>query len=262
MVSSLSMPHLPLLAATLSFAIALTATPSNPKTLDARIVEADRAFAERKSKERALRSLEIYRELFKEFPDDPRTGLGLARACYFTGIRLTSENSEKEKIYAEGRDAGSRALKADPKCGGCHFWTAINMALYGETVGIFKMLFSLKSIQEHLRQSIAIDPTYAYGGAHRLLGLIDHKLPGILGGNNKRAREHFEKAIAVAPDEPLNSLFLARLLEKEFEDRAKAREIVEKALSHPLPSEERLEARDARADLEKWLSEHPKTPGT
>jgi tetratricopeptide (TPR) repeat protein len=245
-----------------SLALGLTSFGASPPALDLRIAEADRAFAERKTKERALRSLEIYRELFKEFPDDPRTGLGLARACYFTGIRLTSDASEKEKIYAEGRDAGGRALKANPQCGGCHFWTAINMALYGETVGIFKMLFSLKTIQEHLRQSITADPTYAYGGAHRLLGLIDHKLPGILGGNNKRAREHFEKAIAVAPDEPLNTLFLAQLLEKEFNDPSKAREIVEKALSHPLPSEERLEARDARTLLEKWLSERPKPPGT
>src|SRR5205814_2104311 len=145
----------------------------------------------------------------QESPDDTEASWRLAMACYYLGQRVleTAPESDREKIYAEGRDAGEAAIRtASSPCAPCEFWTAINMALYGQSVGVFKMLFSLNSIRKHLEASIAADPKYAFGGAQRLLGKIYESIPGILGGSNRKARDYYQEAVGVAPDEPLNYL--------------------------------------------------------
>jgi hypothetical protein len=225
------------------------------KAPEARFEAADQAFRERKDSARALEALRLYREYYKATPDDPEAGWRLGFACYFVGIRLTKERSEKRKIYAEGRDAALHAAELDDKCAACHFWGAINMVLYGDATGVFKMFFSLGDVKKHLKASLAGDPAYAYGGAYRLLGQIDHYLPRILGGSKKRARGYYEQAISASPGEPLNYLFLSRLLE-DAHDRDGALAAARKGVDVPTPTPERLEALDAIEDLKKFLKEN------
>ena len=47
-------------------------------------------------------------------------------------------------------------------------WGAINTALYAETVGIMKMLFSLNIIKDQLKTSATLDPKIAHSGAYHL----------------------------------------------------------------------------------------------
>lgn len=229
--------------------------PSTEENL--RFKTGDIAFRERRDPARARSALEFYRLEYKKTPKDPEAAWRLAMACYFVGIRVLDSKHEKKKIYAEGRDAGLTGTQANDKCAACHFWTAINMALYGETVGVLKMLFSLSQVEDHLRKSTALDPGYAFGGAYRLLGLIEQKLPGILGGNNDEAKAFFDQAIENGPEEPLNYLFMARLLEEEFDDRKKALEYARKGLNVPPPTPDRIEAVDAMSDLRKFIEDHP-----
>lgn len=223
-----------------------------------RFDQGDAAFKKRGDQAQAKQALDEYRKLFTETPNDPEAGWRFAMACYFYGLRFMKDKKlkhERADLYKEGRDAGRAALKAKPECAPCHFWTAINMALYGDTVGILKTLFTLGEIKDHLKESLGIDPKYAYSGAYRLLGLIEQKLPGILGGSDDRAREYLEKAIATSPDEPLNYEFLAKLLEDEFDDPKTALEVAKKGLAVPPPSEERLESREALVTLKKLADE-------
>src|SRR6185295_3326687 len=140
-----------------------------------------------------------YREIWADSGHSSvEAGWKLAMTCYFTGLRLTHDDAAKEKIFREGVEAATAAAKLAPGCAACEFWAAIDTALLGETVGVFKMLSALGRVKERLHHVIELDPAYAYGGAFRLLGLIDQKLPGFLGGDNERARGYFEKAIRVA----------------------------------------------------------------
>lgn len=221
------------------------------------LAEADALYKQRADSAKALKALAAYRAEYAKAPANAETGWRVAMACYFAGIRLAKKDDEKEKYWAEGRDAGEAAVKAagEGKCAPCHFWTAINKALYGQSVGVFKMFFSLPSIRDHLEKTVAADPTYAYSGAYRLLGLIEQKLPGILGGSDDRAKEYFEKAIKTTPDEPLNYLFLARLLKENFDEPQKALELASQGLGQPEPAPDRLESIDARADLKRFIVE-------
>ena len=131
------------------------------------------------------------------------------------------------------------------------------MALYGQTIGAVKMLFSLKSIRGHLQSTLKTEPAYAGAGAHRLLGLIEQKLPGVLGGSNARAKEHFERAIQVAPDEPMNHLFLVKLLFEKLKDKNAARVVAKQGLRVPAPSPERIESLGSMKELQEFLDAHP-----
>ena len=163
------------------------------------------------------------------------------------------DRDEKLALFAEGRDVATAASKKDPACGPCHFWAGIDRALYGETSGIFRTIATLGIVRENLARAAEIVPGYAFGGPDRVLGLIDQKVPGILGGSNSRAEEHFEKAIAAAPQNPMNYLFLAKFYRETLEDEPKYRATLERArLKVQVPSTEEVESYEAWEELGVW----------
>lgn len=219
--------------------------------------EADILFMQRNIREKALKALELYREYWKKNPKDAQAGWRLSMGCYFAGFHLIADDVEKKKILQEGRDVGLTAIDLDPTCGPCHYWTAINMALYSDTVGVFKMYFSLSEIQRHLWESIKVDPAFSGAGAYRILGLIEQQLPGILGGSNDRAKKYIEKAVELAPNEPMNYLFLARLLANQFGDIPAARAAAQRGLQTPKPTPECIESIKSLQEINDFLSTLP-----
>ena len=219
-----------------------------------RFAAGDAAFRTRHDEQNARRALQLYRESYKHDPGDAAAAWRVSMACYFNGLRFKADSEKKRALFNEGRNAGLAGVALEENCAPCHFWGAINMALYGNEVGAVKMLFALSDLRAHLHRSIEIDPAYAFGGAYRLLGLIEQKLPGILGGNNQRARAYFEKAIAVAPDEPLNYLFMAKLLHDELGDKRGAHEFARRGKDLSTPASERLESIEAQAELQTLFS--------
>jgi len=208
----------------------------------------DAAFRQRSSRDRAFEALALYREHFRQNPDDPESGWRVAMACQFVGHRLVENDDEKMALFKEGALAGERSLAhTRTPCAPCHFWTAINRALYGNAVGPLRMLSSLKAIRQNLKSAAEIAPDYAGGGPYRILGLIEQKLPALLGGSNRQARHYLEQAIEAAPDEPLNYLFLARLIEEN--DPTGATKIIRRGLLAPSPSPERIESVEALQEL-------------
>lgn len=223
-----------------------------------RFLEGDRAYRERKLEARAREALRLYQAEWKKSPEDAEAAWRYSMASHFVGMRFESDADERIRLFGAGRDVGLKATRLSPNCAACHFWTAINMSLYGQEVGVFKMLFSLGDVREHLRATIALDPSYAYGGAHRVLGIISQKLPGILGGSDEKAVEEYELALKASPDEPLNYLFLARILMTEMGKRERALELARQALGLSPPTRDRVESVEAREELEALL--HAESP--
>lgn len=214
----------------------------------------DTAFVQRgRDPERGRFALQQYREAWRADPKDAEIGWRVGMAAQFVGHRLEVDEKAKEALFEEGRDAARAATRLKSDCAPCEFWTAINMALYGETVGVFKTLSSLKEIRLRLRRAGELDPTYAHGGPDRILGKIEQALPGILGGDNDRARLHYESAIRNAPGNPLNYLFLVNLLATDLDDKPRAVKIANEALAFPIPGIHEPEARDARREIEEFL---------
>jgi hypothetical protein len=183
-----------------------------------------------------------------------RVGLG----CYVLAHKHSSPGSEedqREALFREGMEASQAGLKSDPRCAPCHFWAGVNMALYGQTVGAFKMFRLVDSIRSHAEASAKLDPTYASGGAYRLLGQLEEGLPGLLGGSNARAQEWFEKAVAAVPDDPMNYAHLVRILRKRDRDD-EAVLAAKKALALPAPQADQHEALGALEELRNFILEN------
>lgn len=210
----------------------------------------DLAFKERKNPEKAKEALSDYEALLKANPKDPQANWRYSMACYFVGFRLAKTRAERLRLFSEGQRAGETALNALPNCAPCHFWTAVNTALYGQTAGVLKMLFTLGGIRDHLNETLRIDPSYANGGAYRILAKIDENLPGILGGDNERAKNYLDQAIKISPT-PLNYLFLSQYYLEIVEDKAKALKSVHQGTMLPKPDPEYVEESEALEDLKK-----------
>jgi len=228
----------------LSFAAEASESPSFKK--------ADELFKNRHLEANARKALGLFRSMHDTTPSS-ETAWRLAMATYFVGLRVEEEEKLKLKLFEEGRKAALKAAEKDPKCTGCHFWGAINLALYGNTLGPLKIIFQIKTIEKHLKKSLALDPTYAHGGAYRLLGQIQMNLPGIFGGDDLKAESFFHQALKVAPNEPLNYLFLSKLLKENLDREADASEVALRGLKLPQPSAERLESREALVELKAFV---------
>lgn len=211
---------------------------------------ADEAYRTRGIEAKARLALETYRDLYRKNPKDVGIAWRLSMALHFVGNRYEKPTTPAKKaMFEEGIEVGNQSLALKEDCAPCHFWTGINTALLGQELGAFRALFLLSTIKRHMERTIEIDPAYAYGGASRVMAVIYQKLPGILGGSNRRSRENFESAIQHAPEEPMNYLGLARLLADDFDDIPAAKQQVEKGLKVPKPAPERLEAIEAIEEL-------------
>ena len=196
-------------------------------------------------------TLSLLRENFRKDTSE-ESASRFAAATYFVGLRIEKDEEKKKALFREGLEATDQVLKFNPNSVSCLFWNAINTALYGQTVGPFRTYALLPKIRERLIEVTQRNPEYAYGGAFRLLGLIEQKLPGILGGSNRRAQDYFEKAITAAPEEPMNYLFMAKLLKEDLGKAAEAKKVAEKGLQiRSIPSY-RIESFEALNELKSF----------
>jgi hypothetical protein len=215
----------------------------------------DAGFLARAKPGRAREALACYRQAHRAAPENNEVAWKLAMAAQFVGFRLSHDEDEKLALFAEGRDAASEAAKRDGNCGPCHFWAGINRALYGDAAGIFRMFATIGVVKEGLKRAAEIDPTYAHGGPDRVLGVLEQKVPGILGGSNRRAAEHFERAIQAVPTNPLNYLFLAKLQRDDLEDVAGLQTTLRRAKERVIePPPDDVESYEAWAELKKWMT--------
>src|SRR5690606_24316661 len=130
----------------------LSASPSSVS--QERFKAPDQAFQKRRNHDQARWALEQYRKLFQETPHDPEAAWRVGMAAYYNGSRVAARQVEKKILSAEGREAGVAGARLDPKCAPCDMWRAISMALYGDTVGVYKTIFTLGETQKQLKLSI------------------------------------------------------------------------------------------------------------
>jgi tetratricopeptide (TPR) repeat protein len=78
------------------------------------------------------------------------------------------------------------------------FWTAFGWGSYinitRADVGAVADLPKVMAMMEFVRQT---DPTFYYGGPYLILGSIEGSMPPALGGKPEKAKEYFERALAV-----------------------------------------------------------------
>jgi tetratricopeptide (TPR) repeat protein len=131
-----------------------------------------------------------------------------ARAYYQVGDDASER--EKQRYFEHGIEMGQRAVAQQPSSAEGHFWLGANYGGLSEIQGIWHALQMVKKVRSEMETALRLQPEYEDGNAYRALGEIARQLPGVLGGNMKRAITYFEQGSRVAPQNMAIKLALAR----------------------------------------------------
>lgn len=257
--------------------ISLCAVPSAAQTeldVNTLVAAADRAFEQRDLEadgiwaqtEPIATAVAAYRKALEQQPNNLTVRTKLLHAIFFEGEYHLRERGERKRAFDEGcrifeegleqlsRDAGRdlfkvrsdelpQLLKDRPEAGPFFFWGALHWGLWGQYFG--KMAGLRQGVAKKIRilgeAAIALDPEFENGGGYRLVGRLHAlapRVPLVTGWvDRKRGVALLERAYEVAPQDPLNALFLGQvLLEFRRERRAEAEQLIRQAAgSSPRP---------------------------
>jgi hypothetical protein len=167
-------------------------------------------------------NLKLVEALIKGDPENPRLLLMAAQGFNAYALAFAEDDSlERARMfYARGRDYAMRVLMQNSKMKEAMnkdlpsfqaalatlskddvpavFWTAFGWGSYinitRSDVGVVADLPKVLAMMEFVRQ---VEPTYYHGGPYLILGSIEGSVPQALGGKPEKAKEYFERALAV-----------------------------------------------------------------
>ena len=157
----------------------------------------------------------------------------LARVYFLVGeVRVTSAE-DKLAAFGRGRDVGKLAIELATRSEDAHIWYALNLGRWGQVKGMTRALFLLPAIREELDTIFSLNPRSVRG--HALADNVAAEVPGLLGGDRKKAEEHFRKGLEVDPHFTVLRMDLARLFVTEGR-MAEARRELERVVNERAPT--------------------------
>jgi len=201
-----------------------------------------------------------YERAVKEQPDRLEAYSKLLRALHYQGDYAVQTKEGKQKVFGRGREVVEAALarmsrragkKLDdlppsqvakqvagiPEAAPIFLWGGIHWGLWGDVYG--RIAAARQGVGDKIRRyaeiTIALDERLEKAGGHRLLGRLHTlapKIPLVTGWVDRgQAVSHLRKAVALAPDDLYNQVYLAdALLQHQSEKAAEAREILRKVV--------------------------------
>lgn len=213
-----------------------------------------------------------YEEALKAAPASLEAHWKLLRALWFQGDYVAGDAAAKQRVFGRGREVSdaamavlarrvgrerlaaeraaerAAALRAVPEAPPLLLWSAANWGLWGEAFG--KLAAARQGVGSKVRDwaetLVLLDERFESGGGHRVLGRLHSeapKVPLVTGWVDRdRAAAELEKAVAIAPQDLANRLYLAEaLLDHHPARRARALALLrEVAAASPRP-EQRVE---------------------
>jgi tetratricopeptide (TPR) repeat protein len=179
----------------------------------------------------------------------------LARTRYWLGTNGPGTSDEKKRTLERGIEAARVAMTARPGAAAGHFWMAANMGALADAHGLRQGIKYRGPIKTAIEAALKAQPSYLHGSPDRALGRWYYKVPGLFGGDLKKAEAHLRAALTYKPDSVISLLFLAETL-IELDRKAEARATLQAALDAPpdpdwLPEDTRFKAQ-ARQLLARW----------
>jgi len=191
-----------------------TSVFASPLHIKPTVQSLDQAWSARTHKESQKEILEFVKTV-QEVPNDFDVTWRIARLVYFIGnfgIGESLKKPEQMQVFEIGYKTAEVAKTLEPTKVEGHYWYAVNLGKYGLAKGIFSALSRAKDGRDALLIAADIDPTYHWAGPYRILGKYYQDLPGgISFGDKKKAREYYNKALEIAPDFKMNTVYLATL---------------------------------------------------
>jgi tetratricopeptide (TPR) repeat protein len=183
------------------------AQPSQPATADV-LRQADDLYSARQDPLKVRQAIIALQQAQASEPSSYDLAWRLAKFNYYLGAH-SPDDTEKERAFHDGIEAGKLAVELQPDKPDGHFWLGTN---YGGNAQINTLagLADIDDIKHEMETVLKIDERYQAGSAYMVLGQVYLEAPRLLGGDTEKAIANFEKGIRVGPD---NALMRAHLAE-------------------------------------------------
>lgn len=160
---------------------------------------------------------------------------------------------QKDAFKALAEDA-AELVAAYPDRAEPLVWQGIVLSTYAGVKGPFGAMSLAKQSRDALHAAEKMDPSVLQGSVYTSLGALYYKVPGgFIGfGDDDRAREYLEKALAMNPDGIDPNYFYGEFLfeEKEYDE---ARRALQHALEAPARPERALADQGRREEIRELL---------
>lgn len=123
----------------------------------------------------------------------------MSRANFYTAVHVyegVKDLNDVKPLHKEGYQQAAAATLLEANKPEALYYYALNAGRYGEIKGVMESLSLLSPIKKALNKLIKIDSQYDGGGGHRILGRVYYTLPGLIGGSNSKALNHYNLAIS------------------------------------------------------------------
>jgi tetratricopeptide (TPR) repeat protein len=145
---------------------------------------------------------------------------------------LLMEEGKRRTAYAAGAKAAKQAFELDESNADAHFFHAANLGSAERLRGITNAAMVVKEMKHCAMRAIELNPKHAQ--ALQMMGGLLMELPWFLGGDERKAQEYLERAIASDGNFTNARILVAKLYKKQgrIDDTKQQLEAVVHA-SHP-----------------------------
>jgi tetratricopeptide (TPR) repeat protein len=190
------------------------------------IEEGTALWGERIEEAKLVQAIRKWEQAAEMDPSDHEHWVRLARAYYFLADgHMSFDEARKDEMIAtfeKGIEAAERALIAlspdfaqrmragtrieeaiavlDASAVPALYWRSSNMGKWGIAKGFATVLSYKDEIRAVMARCLELDATYFYHGPHRYFGAFYARIPAFAGGDLEKSKQHFDAALAAAPD--------------------------------------------------------------
>jgi tetratricopeptide (TPR) repeat protein len=125
---------------------------------------------------------------------------------------LLTEDKQRQAAYRAGAEAAQQAFTLDESNPDAHFFYAANLGSAERLKGLANAAMVVKDIKHCAMRAIELNPAHAQ--ALQMMGGLLMELPWFLGGDEKKAQEYLERAIAADGNFTNARLLVAKLYKK------------------------------------------------
>ncbi|MFH1529477.1 MAG: hypothetical protein ABIK09_01950 [Pseudomonadota bacterium] len=136
-----------------------------------------------------------FSDLAEAYPGDKEIQLFCARTAYFCAHRL--EGDDKAEVAQRGVTCAQRMLEIKKNDYDGRYWWARTSLKARESEGIQAALKQANVVRDFLDKMVKDDPSRFEG--YMALGAVLREVPGLFGGDKKKALEMLKKGYEIAP---------------------------------------------------------------